>query len=131
MCVSNRRRTTSPVVTVFNDPTLNSLICQAYHQNLTLREAAFRVLETRAQLAISIGNLFPQTQTMSSTYTRNAISLLNANNSVFFAGKRWYQQWGYNFNLSWELDFWGRLRRAVESNEATLDASVENYDDVR
>ena len=116
--------------TVFNDPTLNSLICQAYHQNLTLREAAFRVLESRAQLAISIGNLFPQTQNMSSTYTRNAISLLNANNSVFFAGKRWFQQWGYNFNLSWELDFWGRLRRAVESNEATLDASVEDYDDV-
>ena len=32
--------------------------------------------------------------------------------------------------MSWELDFWGRYRRAVESADATLDASVFNYDDV-
>jgi NodT family efflux transporter outer membrane factor (OMF) lipoprotein len=31
---------------------------------------------------------------------------------------------------SWELDFWGRFRRAVEAADAELDASVENYDDV-
>ena len=34
------------------------------------------------------------------------------------------------FNLSWELDFWGRFRRAIESNQATLEASVEDYNDV-
>jgi NodT family efflux transporter outer membrane factor (OMF) lipoprotein len=115
---------------VFKDPTLDSLICQAYHQNLTLRQASFRILQARAQLAVSVGNLFPQTQSMSGSYTRNAISLLNANGSVFFAGKRWYQQWAYDFNLGWEIDFWGRIRRAIEANEATLDASVEDYDDV-
>ncbi len=115
---------------VFKDPTLDSLICQAYHQNLTLREASFRILQARAQLGIAVGNLFPQTQNMAGSYTRNAISLENANGSVFFAGKRWYQQLGYNFNLSWELDFWGRIRRAIEADEATLDASVEDYDDV-
>jgi NodT family efflux transporter outer membrane factor (OMF) lipoprotein len=115
---------------VFNDPTLDSLICQAYHQNLTLRQASFRILQARAQLGIAVGNLFPQTQTMNGTYTRNAISLYNANGSVFFAGKRWFQQFGYNFNLGWEVDFWGRIRRAIEANEATLDASVEDYDDV-
>src|SRR5262249_19194091 len=32
------------------------------------------------------------------------------------------------FNLSWELDFWGKFRRQVESANASLDASVENYD---
>src|SRR5689334_8454131 len=35
--------------TVFNDPALDSLICLAYQQNLTLRTAGFRVLEARAQ----------------------------------------------------------------------------------
>ena len=35
-----------------------------------------------------------------------------------------------NFNLAWELDFWGRFRRAIEASSADLDASVENYDDV-
>jgi len=34
----------------------------------------------------------------------------------------------YGFNLSWELDLWGRLRRNIESNNASLDASVEDYD---
>ena len=32
------------------------------------------------------------------------------------------------FNMSWELDFWGRFRRAIESSNANLDSSVENFD---
>src|SRR5262249_19620679 len=39
-------------------------------------------------------------------------------------------QWNYGFNLAWELDFWGRFRRAILSAEDNLDASVFNYDDV-
>ncbi len=117
--------------TVFNDPVLDSLICLAYHQNLSLREAGFRVLQARAQLGIELGNLFPQTQTMNGDYTRNAISQETANTQFFSTNrKRWFGQWDYGFNLSWELDFWGRFRRAIESGVATLDASVEGYDDV-
>jgi NodT family efflux transporter outer membrane factor (OMF) lipoprotein len=44
--------------------------------------------------------------------------------------KRWYGQWDGGFNLTWEIDFWGRFRRAIEADSAGLDASVENYDDV-
>ena len=57
--------------TVFNDPKLNDLVVCAYHQNLTLREAGFRVLQARAQLAIAQGNLFPQSQTASGSYNRD------------------------------------------------------------
>ncbi|MGA2255978.1 MAG: efflux transporter outer membrane subunit, partial [Thermoguttaceae bacterium] len=114
---------------VFNDARLDSLICYAYQQNLSLRVAACRVLESRAQMAIDTGNLFPQTQTMTGSYTRNALSREDAN-PLSSGLKRWYGQWNYGFNLSWELDFWGRLRRAIESDAANLDASVENYDDV-
>jgi NodT family efflux transporter outer membrane factor (OMF) lipoprotein len=113
---------------VFRDPVLDSLICSAYEQNLSLRVAAYRVLEARAQMSIDTGNLFPQTQTMTGDYTRNVLSKEVANSLT--TGKRWYGQWDYGFNLSWELDFWGGLRRAIESDSATLDASVENYDDV-
>ena len=113
--------------TVFNDPTLDSLICCAYHQNLTLREAGFRVLQARAQLAIVTGQLFPQTQNMTGGYSRNAQSLETANGQ--FAQQQFFNQWNYGFNLNWEVDFWGRFRRAVESNSALLDASVEDYDD--
>ena len=113
---------------VFNDPHLDSLICYAYQQNLPLRVAACRVLEARAQVAIDTGNLFPQTQAANGSYTRNAQSEKTA--SAQPTTQRWFNQWNSGFNLSWEIDFWGRLRRAIESDAATLDASVENYDDV-
>jgi NodT family efflux transporter outer membrane factor (OMF) lipoprotein len=115
--------------TVFNDPVLDSVICSAYRQNLSLRVAACRVLESRAQMLIDTGNLFPQTQSMTGNYTSTALSREGAN-PLSSGLKRFYGQWNYGFNLSWELDFWGRLRRAVESESANLDASVENYDDV-
>jgi NodT family efflux transporter outer membrane factor (OMF) lipoprotein len=114
--------------TVFRDPVLDSLVCAAYRQNLTLRQAGFQILVSRAQRNIAIGNLFPQTQQATGDYTRYAESVETANRS--FIGKRFFPQWDFGFNLSWELDFWGRYRRAVESAEDTLDASVENYDAV-
>ncbi len=112
--------------TVFNDPALNALVCTAYHQNLTLREAGFRVLEARSQLAIDTGELFPQTQQMTGSYSRNAESRNDANTQ--FIQKRFFSQYNFGFNMAWELDFWGRFRRAIESDEDTLDAQVENYD---
>ena len=115
--------------TVFKDPALDSLICCAYQQNLSLREAGLRVLEARAQLAIVTGNLFPQTQNTSGDYTRNAISRRTAQLSTTTVTKPFFDQWDYGFTLNWELDFWGRFRRAIESNSDTLDASVEDYDD--
>jgi NodT family efflux transporter outer membrane factor (OMF) lipoprotein len=114
---------------VFNDPVLDRLICSAYQQNLTLREAGFRVLEARAQLAIAVGAFFPQTQDMTGSYLREAVSGKTANRGLSTA-KRFFSQWSYGFNLAWELDFWGRFRRAIESTDASLDASVEDYDDV-
>lgn len=115
---------------VFNDPALDSMICLAYQQNLTLRQAGFRVLEARAQLGIDIGELFPQSQQMTGSFTRNAISVASGNaTSLPPSTRRWFDQWSYGFALSWELDFWGRFRRAVEADSDTLDASIENYDD--
>jgi NodT family efflux transporter outer membrane factor (OMF) lipoprotein len=130
--------------TVFNDPVLDSLICDAYRQNLSLRVAGMRVLEARAQLAVDVGNLLPQTQTSTGDFKWYGLSQESANNVLGFstppgglpggvvipAFKRWYGQWDLGFNLSWELDLWGRLRRAIEAGSASLDASVENYDDV-
>jgi NodT family efflux transporter outer membrane factor (OMF) lipoprotein len=113
--------------TVFNDPVLDNLICCAYHQNLTLRQAGCRILEARANWAIAVGGLFPQTQTMTGDYTRTALSRQIANSQ--FLPTPYYGQWDGGFNLSWEMDFWGRFRRAIESNAATLDASVEDYDE--
>ncbi len=125
--------------TAFNDPVLNSLICFASQQNLSLRVAGWRVLEARAQLGIDIGNLLPQTQSMTGDYKWEGLSRNTANSFLgpaFNGGqgiggfRRWFGQYDVGFTMAWELDFWGRFRRAVESDADTLDANVENYDDV-
>jgi NodT family efflux transporter outer membrane factor (OMF) lipoprotein len=115
--------------TVFNDPALDGLICAAYQQNLTLRQAGFRVLQARAELGIAVGTFFPQTQQATGDYQREALSRETANKQNS-AGQRFFSQWDFGFGLAWELDFWGRFRRAIEAADDSLDASVENYDDV-
>ena len=57
---------------VFDDPQLNTLVCAAYHQNLTLRQAGFVILQSRAERAISIGAFFPQTQQFNGDHLREA-----------------------------------------------------------
>lgn len=112
---------------VFQDPALDYLIQQAYRQNLTLRVAGLRILEAQAQRAIAVGGLFPQTQQAFGSYTRNGLS---QNGPSAMSSSRWFDDWQAGANLSWELDFWGRFRRAIESADANLDASIEQYDNV-
>jgi NodT family efflux transporter outer membrane factor (OMF) lipoprotein len=103
--------------TVFQDGTLDFLIGKAYEQNLTLRVLAARVLGARAQRGIAAGNLFSQTQGLQGTYV----------NGTGNGHSAWFNL--TDFNLSWEADVWGRIRRNIETATANLDASVENYDD--
>src|SRR5579863_100501 len=95
------------------DKALSDLICFAYNQNLTLRQAGFRVLEARAQLGIARGNFFPQLQDIKGDYNRNVSSKEDANRA--FLANRYFSQFDLGFNLAWELDFWGRFRRAIEA----------------
>jgi NodT family efflux transporter outer membrane factor (OMF) lipoprotein len=114
--------------TVFQDPALNDLVQTAYRQNLTLREAGYRVLQYRAQLGIAKGELFPQTQQANGDFHRENLSGQVANRVA--TPELYFNQWDFGFNLAWEIDFWGRIRRAIESARDELDANVENYDDV-
>ncbi len=125
-CIHTSEEDLSHWWTVFNDPSLNDLICTAYHQNLTLREAGFRILQARAQLGIAVGEIFPQTQNFTADYMRIARSQAASGGTGF--GPQFFNNWNFGFNLAWELDFWGQFRRAVEANADLLDASVENYD---
>lgn len=112
---------------VFNDPALNSLIENAYRQNLDVRTAGTRILAARAQRNIAAGNLFPQLQEAFADVSRNAISGNRAN--VPPGVSRFFDNNAVGLNLSWELDFWGRFRRGIEAADAELDATIENYDD--
>lgn len=110
--------------TVFRDPTLSVLIQKGYQQNPSLQSAGVSVLQTRAQLAQSVGELYPQQQALTGNYTYERVgggslqSLLP--NNFDFAS--------LGFSANWELDFWGKYRRAILSNDALFLASVAAYD---
>ncbi len=117
--------------THFGDPILDSLIAQSTAENLTLREAGKRVLESRARRDFTRGTFWPQTQTMDAAYARQSLSSNTAN---FFSIPGIFspnvnpQQWSAGLSATWELDFWGRYRRAIEAADASLDATIAAYD---
>lgn len=108
---------------VFNDPVLDRLVQMAYQQNLTLQIAGLRVLESRAQLGIVTGNLYPQSQALSGNYSFNRGPDTPLTDTYF-------NQAGIGFDAAWELDFWGKFRRGIESADANLIANIASYDDV-
>ena len=114
---------------VFNDPVLNSLVDQAYRQNLDVRTAGTRILAARAQRNIAAGNLLPQLQQAYAEISHQAVSGTIANAATTDI-VRFFDNNTVGFNLAWEIDFWGLFRRAVEAADAELNASIENYDDV-
>jgi len=112
---------------VFNDPVLDRLIDHAYRQNLTLQTAGVRILEARAQLGIAVGRLYPQQQQA----TANATFVDSSRNAPNTAGGDLsFVSYDTGLTAGWELDFWGRYARGIESADASLLASVANYDDV-
>jgi len=103
--------------TTFNDLHLNDLVEMSLDGNLTLRSAGLRVLQSQQVLAIAVGGQFPQLQQISGLALKE-----RSTGSTF-------EDYNLGFNLSWEVDFWGRFRRQIESASAELDASVAGYDD--
>ena len=112
----------------FNDPTLNFLVLSAANENLTLKTAGSRILEARAERGIAAGSLFPQQQGASGSYSRNALG--NGYPLNLFDINHYYDNTMVGFNAAWELDFWGRFRRAIEAADANLDAQCANYNNV-
>src|SRR5438128_551813 len=105
---------------VFDDPILNGLIRRSYSRNLTLRAAGFQILAARAQRAIALGELFPQTQTFNAQYTHSELSRnvgvgTGGGGSGAGSGGRFVDNVSTSANLAWELDFWGLFRRSVEA----------------
>ena len=113
---------------VFHDPALDYLIASAARENLTLKTAGCRILEARAERGVAVGGLFPQQQAMNGSYSRNALG--NGYPLNLFDVSHYYDNVAGGFNAAWELDFWGRFRRAVEAADANLDAQCANYNNV-
>jgi NodT family efflux transporter outer membrane factor (OMF) lipoprotein len=111
-----------------NDPVLDRLIELALEQNNSLQIAGLRVIEAQAALNIARGNQYPQQQVIAGDATAVGASESNANTA---AGDLEFTQFNLGASFSWEIDFWGRFRRGIEAADASLLASIADFDDVR
>jgi multidrug efflux system outer membrane protein len=98
---------------VFQDKQLQDLIHTALQQNYDVRIAATRILEAQAQLGITRADQLP-------TVNGEALAVNERNPQT-----KLFRQYETNANqldlsLAWELDFWGKYRRATESARASL-----------
>jgi len=112
---------------IFGDPILSQLVTAAHQNNNNIRLAGLRVLEARASLGIARGSRYPQAQFVAGDATRIDLSESNANTAG--GADLSYVQYNLGANASWEIDFWGRFRRGIESADANLLASIASYDD--
>jgi NodT family efflux transporter outer membrane factor (OMF) lipoprotein len=117
---------------VFGDPVLEGLVLTAYENNLPLRIAGVRVLEARALLGVVVGEFYPQSQTGFGALEYNRISgnSFDLGNPGPANPGMGYWQGNLGVGASWELDFWGKFRRAIQSADANLLGSIAAYDDV-
>lgn len=113
---------------LFDDPLLNRLIEVARQENRSLRVAGLRILESQAQLGIAESTLYPQLQQIGGSLAYTDVRQRGGAQPDKDQSFVTYQA---GFNLGWELDFWGRFRRAVESADAAFFASVANQQDAQ
>jgi NodT family efflux transporter outer membrane factor (OMF) lipoprotein len=111
---------------LFGDPELERLIDTALAANNTLEIAGLRVLESRARLGIATGSQYPQTQVLAGGATAVSGSESAANT---IAGDLEFVQYDVGIAATWEPDFWGRYRRAIEAADAGYRASLAAYDE--
>lgn len=98
---------------LFKDTELQALIREALKNNYDVMIAAARVEEARAQAGIARSAYFPQIGYDAGVGGQRAPLITN------------HVYYNYDFNLSWEIDLWGRVRRLNEQQRALFFASKD------
>jgi multidrug efflux pump len=111
----------------FNDPRLNRLVDRAVVTNQDLRMASARVREARALRTTTVLNAFPVVQG-DAAYTK-AVNSLDAMHG-FPRNLRETELYDVGFDATWELDFFGRVRRSIEASTDEVAALESNRRDV-
>ncbi len=110
---------------VFNDAMLNDLITRVSTNNLDLKTAAARIEQAAALRGVSASQYYP------SIFADGSASAVQTTEARTPAGvDREGELYNAGLSMAWELDLWGRIRRSVESADASLQANVENYRDL-
>ena len=107
----------------FHDPALSNLVRTALKNNMDLEIATANVDQAAAQYGITRSAQFPQVNAGASASRQR----LSQNDRPWAAGRAGqpFNDYGVNLSASFELDVWGKLRRATESARASLLASEE------
>jgi len=109
-----------------DDPKLTELITRARDGNVQLQEAVARIREARALRAVSGAERIPDVS-LDGRVTRSRTSEAFIPPTVDFDTYNTLYEIGPS--VSWELDFWGRIKRSTESADASLQGSLEVYRD--
>lgn len=104
---------------VLRDTTLVNLVTAAVRENRDVQTAVARIREFRAELGVARSGLFPQLSANASASTNQV--------ALGFLPPTGYDALRVTADLSWELDFWGRIRRGVQASRADLDAQEASY----
>jgi NodT family efflux transporter outer membrane factor (OMF) lipoprotein len=120
----------------FHDPAMDRLIARTVEGNLDLRQAQERLTQARAQRKIVAAQQWPQVA-VNGSYNRQRFSVNGLGGSAALggagggggaaafttAGENLYQA---GFDATWELDVFGKIRRSVESADASVAAANED-----
>ncbi len=113
----------------YGDPALERMIDEALIHNLDLRQAVARVAEARAQLGVSSADQYPGV-TAGAEASRSRASQESVLGIPPGADPT-FSDYSGSLNLSYEIDFWGKYRRATEAARAELLSAQHNRDAVR
>ncbi len=105
--------------TLFNDPVLYDLVIKALNENKDIKIALSRIDEARAALGFVRADQFPRLDLEAGANRGNFSGgriVDESNNSAFIAPV-----------VNWEIDFWGKFRRATESARSDLIATEYGY----
>jgi NodT family efflux transporter outer membrane factor (OMF) lipoprotein len=108
----------------FQDEQLNQLVAEALTDNHDIRIATARLREARALRSITEFDRYP-TVTTRETYLYKRLSKAAAGNA-----ERDTELYHAGFDASWELDFFGRVRRVIEASTADVGAAEASRRDV-